>query len=458
MYDDDTIAGIATSPINSGISIIRLSGDNAINIAKKIFVNGKKNRINEFKNRYLHYGYIIDQNKKIVDEVLLACMKKTNTYTKEDVIEIHCHGGIISSKKILDLVLNEDCRLAERGEFTKRAFLNGRIDLIQAEAVIDLINSKTEYSHGISLNQLEGRLSKEINLIINKLVSLIANIEVNIDFPEYDEDQITIEQIRNISKSTIKRLDKLIKTADTGKIYKEGIRTVILGKPNVGKSSLMNFLLDENRAIVTEIPGTTRDIIEEFMNIDGIPIIVIDTAGIRNTKDEVEKIGVERALEKVESSDLIIMVFDASKKLEKEDIEILKYIENRKVIYLKNKTDLDDILNLSDYKYIEKEIIDISVKNNIGLDKITKKIKDMFFKGVINLDNDLIINNSRHKALLIKAKNNLEDILLSINNNITIEFLEIDLNNCIENLGKITGRSVQDDLVDKIFNEFCIGK
>lgn len=458
MYNDDTIAGIATSPINSGISIIRLSGDNSINIAKKIFINVKKNKLNEFKNRYLHYGYIIDQNKKIVDEVLLACMKKTNTYTKEDVVEIHCHGGIISSKKILDLVLNENCRLAERGEFTKRAFLNGRIDLIQAEAVIDLINSKTEYSHGISLNQLEGRLSKEINLIINKLVNLIANIEVNIDFPEYDEDQITIDQIKKISESTIERLNNLIKTADTGKIFKEGIRTVILGKPNVGKSSLMNFLLNENRAIVTEIPGTTRDTIEEFMNIDGIPIIVIDTAGIRSTSDEVEKIGVERALEKVKSSDLIIMVFDASNKLEKEDIEILKYIENRKVIYLKNKTDLDDVLNLDDYKDIENEVIDISVKNNIGLDKITKRIKNMFFKGVINLDNDLIINNSRHKALLIKAKNNLEDILLSINNKMTIEFLEIDLNNCIENLGKITGRSVQDDLVDTIFNEFCIGK
>lgn len=454
--NNDTIAAIATFPGNAGINIIRISGDNALNIANKIFRN-KKNNIN-LKPRYLHYGYIVDKDEKVIDEVLISYMKSPNTYTREDIIEINCHGGIISVKKILETVLNNECRVAEAGEFTKRAFFNGRIDLTQAEAVIDIINSKTESSHEISINHLEGRLSKEINGIIDKIMDLLANIEVNIDFPEYDEDEITISKVKEFSENIINKLDRLIKTADTGKIFKEGIKTVILGKPNVGKSSLMNFLLNENRAIVTEVPGTTRDTIEEYVNIKGVPLRIIDTAGIRDTEDKVEKIGVEKALQKGNESDLIIMIFDSSKELENEDENILKIIKDKKVIYIKNKTDLDTKLDLSKYEDVEKSVINISVLENKGLDEIIDKISEMFFQGSINVSDELIINNVRHKNLLVKAKQSLEEVLNSIDFGMTIDFVEIDLKKSMEYLGLIVGKTVSDDLMDKIFNEFCIGK
>ncbi|MGD9568251.1 MAG: tRNA uridine-5-carboxymethylaminomethyl(34) synthesis GTPase MnmE [Sedimentibacter sp.] len=454
----DTIAAIATFPGNAGINIIRISGDNALNIAEKIFNNKNKIQAVNLKPRYLHYGHIVDKNNKVIDEVLMSYMKGPNTYTREDIIEINCHGGIISAKKILETVLNHECRLAERGEFTKRAFLNGRIDLTQAEAVIDIINSKTDSSHEISVNHLEGRLSKEINEIISRIMDLLANIEVNIDFPEYDEDEVTINKVKEFSENIINKVDRLIKTADTGKIFKEGIKTVILGKPNVGKSSLMNFLLNENRAIVTEIPGTTRDTIEEYVNIKGVPLRIIDTAGIRETTDKIEKIGVEKALQKVDEADLIIMLFDSSRKLEEDDEKILNYIKNKKVIYIKNKTDLETKLDLSMHENIEKEAINISVLKNVGLDDIIEKINRMFFEGIINVSDDLIINNVRHKNLLLKCKNSLEDVLNSIDQNMTIDFIEIDLKQAMEYLGFIVGKSVSDDLMDKIFNEFCIGK
>ena len=456
----DTIAAIATFPGNAGINIVRISGNNALNIAEKIFVNKNKNKEQniKLKPRYLHYGYIVDNNDKIVDEVLISYMKAPNTYTKEDIIEINCHGGIISVKKILEAVLEHGCRPAERGEFTKRAFLNGRIDLTQAEAVIDIINSKTDSSHEISVNHLEGRLSKEINEIINKIMDLLANIEVNIDFPEYDEDEITISNVKELSENIVYKIQRLIKTADTGKIFKEGIKTVILGKPNVGKSSLMNFLLNENRAIVTEIPGTTRDTIEEYVNIKGVPLRIIDTAGIRETEDTIEKIGVEKAFQKVDEADLIIMIFDSSRELEENDEKILDYIKDKKVIYIKNKTDLETKLDLSDYESIEKEAINISVLKNQGLDEIIDKVNKMFFEGTINVSDELIINNVRHKNLLINAKKSLEEVLSSINNNMTIDFIEIDLKQAMEYLGFIVGKSASDDLMEKIFNEFCIGK
>jgi len=458
--NSNTIAAIATFPGNAGINIIRMSGDNALNIAESIFISKSKNKEKSIilKPRYLHYGYIVGKDNKIIDEVLISYMNAPKTYTREDIIEINCHGGIISAKKILETVLLYGCRLAERGEFTKRAFLNGRIDLTQAEAVIDIINSKTESSHEISINHLEGRLSNEINEIIEKIMDLLANIEVNIDFPEYDEDEITIGKVKVLSETMVIKLDRLIKTADTGKIFKEGIKTVILGKPNVGKSSLMNFLLNENRAIVTEIPGTTRDTIEEYVNIKGVPLKIIDTAGIRETEDKIEKIGVEKALSKVDEADLVIMLFDSSKEIEIEDKKILEYIKNKKVIYIKNKTDLENKLDLSKYENIEKEIINISVLKNKGLEDIIDKISEMFFEGKINISNELIINNVRHKNLLINAKNSLEEVLKSINNGMTIDFIEIDLKEAMEHLGLIVGKSVSDDLVEKIFNEFCIGK
>lgn len=456
----DTIAAIATFPGNAGINIIRISGDDALSIAEKIFINKNKNKINkkDLKPRYLHYGFIVDREDKIIDEVLISYMKGPHTYTREDIIEINCHGGIISAKKILETVLENGCRPAERGEFTKRAFLNGRIDLTQAEAVIDIINSKTDSSHEISVTHLEGRLSREINEIISKIMDLLANIEVNIDFPEYDEDEVTIGRVKELSENIVQKIHKLIKTADTGKIFKEGIKTVILGKPNVGKSSLMNFLLNENRAIVTEVPGTTRDTIEEYVNIKGVPLRIIDTAGIRETDDKVERIGVEKALQKVDEADLIIMLFDSSRELEYDDEKILDYIKNKRVIYIKNKTDLETKLDLSSFENIEKEAINISVLKNQGLDEIIDKISEMFFEGSINVSDELIINNVRHKNLLINAKKSLEEVLKSINADMTIDFIEIDLKQAMEYLGLIVGKSVSDDLMDKIFNEFCIGK
>lgn len=459
MYD--TIAAIATAMGNSGINIIRISGDMALEIALNIFVDKNNKKVDSFKNRYLNYGMIVDRDGKVLDEVMLSYMKKPNTFTRENVVEINCHGGVLSAKKILDLVLTYDCRIAERGEFTKRAFLNGRIDLTQAEAVIDIINAKTNSSHEISVTHLEGRLSKQVNELIDNIILLLANIEVNIDFPEYDEDEISINMAKESSKNMLDKIDALIRTADTGKIYKEGIKTLILGKPNVGKSSLMNFLLNENRAIVTEIPGTTRDTIEEYVNINGIPLNIIDTAGIRKTDDTVEKIGVEKAISKIDEADLIMIVLDASNKLEEEDIEILKLVENKKVIYLKNKTDLDEKIDLSEYeeyKNIEDKIINISVLKNEGLEEITKAIQTMFFEGKIDIGNDLIVNNARQKNLLINAANNLKDVLKSIENGMSIDFIEIDLKACMENLGLIVGKAVSDDLIDKIFSDFCIGK
>ncbi len=453
----DTIAAIATFPGNAGINIIRISGNSALNIAKKIFVKNDKKNV-DLKPRYLHYGHIVDNEGKVIDEVLISYMKSPNTYTKEDIVEINCHGGLISAKKILETVLLNDCRAAERGEFTKRAFLNGRIDLAQAEAVIDIINSKTDSSHEISVNHLEGRLSREINEVIEEILNLLANIEVNIDFPEYDEDEVTINKVKELSERLVNELDRLIKTADTGKIFKEGIKTVILGKPNVGKSSLMNFLLNENRAIVTEIPGTTRDTIEEYVNIKGVPLRIIDTAGIRDTEDTVEKIGVEKALSKVNEADLVIMVFDSSLALEQDDEYIIDYIKNKKSIYISNKTDLSRKLNLDKYENIEKELIGISVLKNQGLEEIINRVNKMFFEGSINISDELIINNVRHKNLLIKAKSSLQEVLNSIENQMTIDFIEIDLKQAMENLGLIIGKTVSDDLIDKIFNEFCIGK
>lgn len=455
---NDTIAAIATFPGNAGINIIRVSGDNCLNIANKLFIKKNGDKENNLIPRYLHYGYFLDNHNNIIDEVLVSYMKAPNTYTKEDVLEINCHGGVISAKKILDAVLSNDCRTAENGEFTKRAFLNGRIDLTQAEAVIDIINSKTDKSHEISVNHLEGRLSKEINKIIESILDLLANIEVNIDFPEYDEDVITIEKTREFCEGIVSKIQKLIDTSDTGKIYKEGIKTVILGKPNVGKSSLMNYLLNENRAIVTEVAGTTRDTIEEYVNIGGVPLRIIDTAGIRETQDIIEKIGVEKALDKLSEADLVLMVFDASRELESEDIKILSLIKDKKVIYLKNKIDLEPLLDLKGYSDIDGETIGISIKENSGIHEIEQKLKKMFFKGSINTSSDIIINSARHKSLLVLAKNSLEEVLSSIQNNMSIDFIEIDLKQAMEHLGLIVGKSVAEDLVDKIFSEFCIGK
>jgi tRNA modification GTPase len=455
----DTIAAAATSPGIAGIGIVRVSGNKSLEIVSKIFKSKNGKSLAELVIRKMYYGWIIDpDNEKIIDEVLVVYMKAPDTYTREDIVEINCHGGIISVEKILRLLLDHGARLADRGEFTKRAFLNGRIDLTQAEAVMDLVSAKTKNSFELSMHQLEGRLSREIEIIRKNLMDLLAQIEVNIDFPEYDEEEMTMDRILGISREIEHKIVKLIQSSETGIIYKEGLKTLILGKPNVGKSSLMNYLLNENRAIVTEIPGTTRDTIEEYVNLAGVPLKIIDTAGIRNTEDIVEKIGVQKALQKIEDADLILMVFDASKELESEDLMIIDHIKGKNVFYLLNKTDLREKISFDRLEYVKKELIRVSIINNEGLEEIEKKVRKEFLSGKLSIDNDTIVSNVRHKNLLIKARQSISDVIESVENGLTLECVEVDIMDTLTYLGEITGASVKEDLMDKIFSEFCIGK
>lgn len=457
----DTIVAISTAIGEAGIGIVRLSGEDAINIGNKVFVGAKVNGLLDAENRKLTYGNIIDKEKDmVIDEVLISYMKKPYTYTRENMVEIYCHGGIIPVKKILELLLNNGARLAEPGEFTKRAFLNGRLDLSQAEAVIDIIRSKTNKSFEVSLSQLEGSLSKKVAIIRNTLLSMIAHIEVSIDFPDEDVEELTYSDLEKMGIDVKENIEKLLSTADRGKILRDGLNTVILGKPNVGKSSLLNAVLRENRAIVTDIPGTTRDIIEEYVNIDGIPLKIVDTAGIRNTEDVVEKIGVDRAKETLENADLIIAVFDASNELSDEDYNIIDLIKDKKAIVLLNKTDLPSKYSEEYLKDLikDKEIISTSITSGVGVDIMEKTIKNMFYSGEVEINSDVVITNLRHKNQLEKAYNNIVSAIKDISEFVPLDCIEVDLKNCWENLGEISGDTVGEDILDKIFSEFCIGK
>ncbi|NLY46371.1 MAG: tRNA uridine-5-carboxymethylaminomethyl(34) synthesis GTPase MnmE [Tissierella sp.] len=457
----DTIAAISTAVGEAGIGIVRLSGKEAITIANNIFKGVNNKSLAEAENRKMTYGHIIDKREeKIVDEVLIVSMKEPHTYTRENVVEIYCHGGIIPVKKILELLLSNGARLAEPGEFTKRAFLNGRLDLSQAEAVIDIIKAKTDKSFEVSMNQLEGSLSKKVSSIRDIILSMVAHVEVSIDFPEDDIEEVTYEELEQNANKVIHDIRKLLETSDRGKILRDGLNTVILGKPNVGKSSLLNALLRENRAIVTDIPGTTRDIIEEYLNIDGIPLKIIDTAGIRDTEDIVEKIGVDRARESIEFADLIIAVFDVSRDLSQEDYNIIELIKDRKSLVLLNKTDLPN-------KYTEehlekllegKEIISTSITKEVGIDVLENSIKNLFYSGEIEFDSSIVVTNMRHKNQLEKALKNIEDTLYDIRLQVPLDCIEVDLRDCWENLGEISGDTISEDILDKIFSEFCIGK
>ena len=457
----DTISAISTAIGEAGIGIVRISGKDSIEIANKIFKGEKIEKLKDGENRKLIYGYIIDPEKdEIIDEVLIVYMKSPYTYTREDMVEIYCHGGIIPVRRILELTLKYGARLADRGEFTKRAFLNGRLDLSQAEAVIDMINAKTDKSYDVSLNQLEGSLSKEIREIRDILLNMIAHIEVSIDFPDEDIEEVTYNQLEKDAKKVYEKIDNLLSTADRGRILRDGLNTVILGKPNVGKSSLLNAILRENRAIVTDVPGTTRDIIEEYVNIDGIPLKIVDTAGIRDTEDLVEKIGVDRAKEMVDKADLIIAVFDMSEDLSKEDEKIINIIRDKKSIILLNKTDLPVKFDEKQIRKMlpDKKIINTSIVKGIGLDELINSIKDMFYSGEMDIKNEVVITNVRHKNQLLKAKNNIEDGLEAIKLNMPLDCIEVDIRNCWKNLGEISGDTVTEDILDKIFSEFCIGK
>ena len=454
-----TIASISTAPGIGGIGIIRMSGEKTFEILGKIFQAKTPQKIENIKGYTMKYGHIIDNNETI-DEVLVSYFKAPKSYTAENMCEINSHGGNVIVKKILELCLKNGAELAEPGEFTKRAFLNGRIDLAQAESVIDVINAKSDKEAKSGIKQLEGFLSKEIKNIKQEILDVLVNIEVTIDYPEYDTPDVQENEMRNMLESVGKKLEKLEKSFDNGKIIKDGIKTAIIGKPNAGKSSLLNAILKEDRAIVTDIAGTTRDTIEEFVTINGIPLKLVDTAGIRSASDEVEKIGIEKSIKQAEESDLIIAIFDSSKELTKEDIEILNLIKNKKSIILLNKADLKSVLTENDerIKSVSKNIIKISALNKTGIDLLYKKISEMFNLNEINLDNDLLITNVRHKNIITKAIENVKKAIEALNMNMPIDIITIYIKDILEDLGEITGEVVTDDIINEIFSKFCLGK
>lgn len=436
-----------------------MSGKNCFEILEKIFKPKKQETIEEIKGYTMKYGHIME-NEEIVDEVLVSYFKEPISYTTENMCEINSHGGNIVMKKILELCLKNGAQLAEPGEFTKRAFLNGRIDLTQAESVIDVINAKSEKEVQAGIKQLEGGLSKEISAIKQEILDVMVNIEVAIDYPEYDVEEVTNNEIMNMLDSVEIKLNKLEKSFDNGKILKEGIKTAIIGKPNAGKSSLLNRILKEDRAIVTEFEGTTRDTIEEFVNINGIPLKLIDTAGIRNAKDEVEKIGIHKSKEIAKNADLIIAIFDVSRPLSKEDKEILEIIKGKKVIILLNKIDLQQKLYKEDkdFKEVTDSIIEISALNNIGIDEIYAEITKLFEINEINVDNDLVITNIRHKNLIHQAIKSVKKTKNTIQEKIPIDIVAVYIKEILEDLGNITGEFVTEDIINEIFSKFCLGK
>ncbi|WP_432406061.1 tRNA uridine-5-carboxymethylaminomethyl(34) synthesis GTPase MnmE [Wukongibacter sp. M2B1] len=458
---DDTITAIATAPGEAGISIIRISGSNAINILDSIFRSKKGISIKEFPQRKMVYGHIFDREKdKVLDEVLVVYMKTPYTYTKEDVVEINCHGGIVPTRNILELILRSGARMADPGEFTKRAFLNGRIDLAQAEAVMDLISAKTDKGFDVALNQLEGTLSKKVKEVRGAIIETLAHIHVSIDYTEEDIQEITYPELLSNSEAIKENLEGLLKTSETGKIIREGLNTVIIGKPNVGKSSLLNALLRESRAIVTDIPGTTRDVIEENLSVKGIPLKIVDTAGIRETEDIVEKIGVERSKEFFNKADLIILVLDASEELTKEDKEILELIEKRKAIIILNKTDLPIKIGEDELQELlkEKKIIRSSITQEKGLTEIEDEIVKMVYGGQVKSASSYFVTNVRHKASLENALRSINEGIDAIKQNLPFDLLEVDIKDCYDALGEITGDTVDDNIIDKIFANFCLGK
>lgn len=455
----DTIAAIATALSNAGLSIVRISGSEAFDIIDKIYVskNGKK-VLSEQPSHTIHYGHIKDGDT-IIDEVMVAIMKAPSTYTKEDVVEINCHGGIIVTKKVLETVIKHGARTAEPGEFTKRAFLNGRIDLSQAEAVIDIIHAKSEYALSSSLKQLKGGVLDKVKEIRDGIIYDIAYIEAALDDPEHMDIADYMDELTEHVKQTISRIEKLLATADNGKIIREGVQTVIVGKPNAGKSSLLNVLVGEDRAIVTDIAGTTRDTLEETINLNGVILNMIDTAGIRTTEDVVEKIGVERARKVANEADLVLHVIDGSRQLDQDDYEIIELIKNRKAVVLINKSDLDLVIDIKEIERLTNtRAIIISAKNNTGIEELEECVKDMFIKGKLSFNDEVYITNIRHKESLEESLESMRQVLSSIEAGMPEDFYSIDLMNTYARLGEIIGEEVGEDLVNTIFQKFCMGK
>ena len=454
----DTIAAIATAMTSSGIGIIRISGGQAFEVIEKIFKKKNGGKIDLSRSHTVQYGYICDQDE-VIDEVLVLIMKGPHSYTAEDTVEIDCHGGVLMMKKILETVIQYGARPAEPGEFTKRAFLNGRIDLSQAEAVIDVINAQNEYALKSSVSQLKGKMSEKIKALREKIIYEIAYIESALDDPEHISLDGYGEELAKKLEPMVKELERLITSADNGKVMSEGVKTVILGKPNAGKSSLMNVLVGEERAIVTDIAGTTRDTLEEHIRLRGISLNVVDTAGIRDTEDVVEKIGVTKARTAAEDADLIIYVVDASVPLDENDRDIIEMIRNRKAVVLLNKTDLEQVVSVEELeKQTGHQVIPVSAKEETGIEELEKEIQSMFYHGDIDFNDEVYVTNIRHKTALTESLSSLKLVQKSIEDGMPEDFYSIDLMNAYEQLGTIIGEAVEDDLVNEIFSKFCMGK
>lgn len=455
----DTIAAISTPPGEGAISIVRMSGEEAVSIAQKVF-SGKD--LTQAKSHTINYGHIVDpKNHEEIDEVMVSLLLAPKTFTREDVVEINCHGGIVATNRILQLLLVNGARLAEPGEFTKRAFLHGRIDLTQAESVMDLIRAKTDRSMKIALNQLDGNLSHLIDSLRKDILDVLAQVEVNIDYPEYDDvEEMTTKLLKEKAIEIKQRIEQLLKTASQGKIMREGLATALVGRPNVGKSSLLNHLLHEDKAIVTDVAGTTRDVIEEYVNVSGVPLKLIDTAGIRETDDKVEKIGVERSKKAIEQSDLVLLVLNAAESLTKEDLELIRLTNDKKRIIILNKTDLEEKLDRKELAKISENapVYATSILKNEGVEDLEEAISKLFFNGIENSQSTVMVTNARHIALLKKAQNSLDSVLEGISSGMPVDLVQIDMTEAWNLLGEITGESYEDELLDQLFSQFCLGK
>ena len=461
MFLDDTIAAIATAPGIGGIGIIRVSGPEACNVVNRIFHSKQSVPLGERQTRTIHYGHIIHpKTDKILDEVIVVLMKGPHSYTAEDVVEIQCHGGFVSVREILKVLLSEGVRQAEEGEFTKRAFLNGRIDLTQAEAIIDIIDAKTEQSLEVAVNQLDGTLSKYIRALRDELIAMIAHLEVTIDYPEEDIEEVSAQEVRTGLEPILEKMDTLLATAQRGKLLRDGVMVSIIGRPNAGKSSLMNALLREDRAIVTNIPGTTRDSIEEFLTIQGIPVRLVDTAGIRETEDIVESMGVEKARQYLDKADVVVLVIDGSKPLEPEEQELLQLITNRPSIIFLNKADQAQCVRKEEIAALGTftEIVTISAAQGEGMDEMARVITSLVQGGSVQASHEAMLSNVRHITLMEQAKVSLDQSILAIDSGMPIDLIVTDIRAAWELLGDITGESLRESMVDELFKRFCLGK
>ncbi|MBJ7895334.1 tRNA uridine-5-carboxymethylaminomethyl(34) synthesis GTPase MnmE [Bacillus atrophaeus] len=458
----DTIAAISTPMGEGAIAIVRLSGPEAIQIADRMYKGPKGKTISSVESHTIHYGHIVDRStQRVVEEVMVSVLRAPRTFTREDVIEINCHGGIVTVNQVLQLALREGARLAEPGEFTKRAFLNGRIDLSQAEAVMDLIRAKTDRAMNVAMNQMEGRLSALVRRLRNELLETLAHVEVNIDYPEYDDvEEMTHQLLIERASSVKKEIDALLTTSEQGKILREGLSTVIIGRPNVGKSSLLNSLVHETKAIVTDIPGTTRDVIEEYVNVRGVPLRLVDTAGIRETEDIVEKIGVERSRQVLKEADLILLVLNYSEELSEEDVKLFEAVKGMDVIVILNKTDLEPKIDADRVKELAngRPVVTTSLLKEEGITDLEEAIQSLFFTGTIESGDLTYVSNTRHISILHEAKRAIEDALNGIEQDVPIDMVQIDLTRCWELLGEIIGDAVHESLIDQLFSQFCLGK